>query len=434
MAWKWRDVPRLLASSNRKDAVVRAWNVGAWLPLYRPAGLYRRTLGRRRKVVTVVGSTGKTTTVDILQKMLGSHDGGRVNLNYGLHLVRKLMSPRRRDKALALEVGISRAGQMGRYAWMLRPDIVVVTTVGSDHHPSLGGREGIFREKSLMVKALRPGGLAVLNGDDPKVRAMADLTAAKVLFYGLGPQNQVRAEDISLDWPTGSSFTLVAPGIRQRMTLPLFGEHLVMCALAGCAVALRLGRGLEEIAASLRGLTPLPGRMHPVWLDDGVCLLEDHHKGTAETFQTALDFLAKVPAKRKVVVMGALETPMGSGYRSIREFGAQVGVFADLLLAMGSDCKGMASAAKKAGMAEQNIIKCGSSVRKAARELRGRLQPGDLVLIKGRRDMQLRRITLLLLGRPVSCSVKQCEWTSLICDECGMLAGPTANSAQERPE
>ncbi|MBU4573314.1 MAG: hypothetical protein KJ576_01690, partial [Proteobacteria bacterium] len=61
-----------------------------------------------------------------------------------------------------------------------------------------------------------------------------------------------------------------------------------------------------------------------------------------------------------------------------------------------------------------------------------RLQPGDLVLIKGRRDMQLRRITLMLLGKPVSCSVKQCEWTSLICDKCGMLAGPTANSDQDR--
>jgi len=425
-------VPHLLASSNRGDAVVRAWNAGAWLPLYRPAGLYRRTLGRRRKVVTVVGSTGKTTTVHILQKMLAAQDGGRVNHNYGLHLVHKLVSPRHRGKALVLEVGISRSGQMGRYAWMLRPDVAVVTTIGSDHHPSLGGKEGIFREKSLMVKALRPAGLAVLNGDDPKVRAMADLTSAKVVFYGLGPQNQVRAEDISLDWPTGSSFTLVAPGVRQRMTLPLFGEHMVMCALACCAVALRLGLGQDEIAAALRGLAPLPGRMHPVWLDDGVCLLEDHHKGTAETFQAALNFMAKAPAKRKAVVMGALETPLGSGYRTAREFGAQAGGLADLLLVMGSDSKGMASAAKKAGMAGENIIKCGRSVHKAAWELRGRLQPGDLVLIKGRRDMQLRRITLMLLGRPVSCSVTQCEWTSLICDECGMLAGPMAKNAQAR--
>ncbi|MFH2126440.1 MAG: UDP-N-acetylmuramoyl-tripeptide--D-alanyl-D-alanine ligase [Pseudomonadota bacterium] len=410
--------------------MVRAWNAGAWMRLYRLAGLYRRTWGRGRKVVTVVGSTGKTTTVDILQKMLGAQDGGRVNHNYGLHLVCKLVSPRHRGKALVLEVGISRAGQMGRYAWMLRPDVAVVTTIGSDHHPSLGGKEGIFREKSLMVRALRPEGLAVLNGDDPKVRAMADLTAAKVVLYGLGPQNQVRAEDISLDWPNGSSFTLLTPGIRQRMALPLFGEHMVMCALACCAVALHLGLSLDEIAAALRGLTPLPGRMHPVWLDEGVCLLEDHNKGTAETFQAALDFLAKVPAKRKVVVLGALETPMGSGHRIAREFGTQVGGFADLLLVMGSDSKGMASAAKKAGMAGENIIKCGRSVHKATRELRGRLQPGDLVLIKGRRDMQLRRITLMLLGRPVSCSVMQCEWTSLVCDECGMLAGPKANSAQ----
>lgn len=421
MAWKWRDVPGLLASPNRKEAIDRAWNAGAWLPLYRPAGLYRRTLGRGRKVVAVVGSTGKTTTVHVLNEMLAIKNDGAINRNYGLHLVRKLAATHFRQKALVLEVGISRTGQMARYAWVLRPDIVVVTTVGSDHHPSLGGQEGIFREKSFMVKALPPHGLAVLNGDDPRVRSMADLTGAKVILYGLGTQNMVRAEEISPDWPAGTGFTLVAPGVRRRMILPLLGEHFIPCALACCAVALHLGMSLNEIAASMQSLASLPGRMHPVWLADGVCLIEDYKKGTGETFQAALNFMAKVPAERKVLVMGSVETPLGSGYRLSKELGSRAGRIADLLLLMGSESKSVAAAAKKSGLSPDNIIKCGRDVHAVVRELRRRLQPGDVVLIKGRRDLQLERVTLMLQGKNVSCSVKQCEWTSISCNQCGLL-------------
>ncbi|MCF8040966.1 MAG: hypothetical protein K9K65_05305 [Desulfarculaceae bacterium] len=426
MAWKWRDVPGLLSSPNRYKALNRVWHAWAWFPAYPLAWLYRRALMRKLKVVAVVGSTGKTTTTKALEEVLGIARGRSINLNYGLHLVRKLAAAPPWQKFLVLEVGISRAGQMASYASMLRPDVVVATTVGSDHHLSLGGLEGVLREKASMVKALRPGGLVVLNGDDPRVRSMAQLTQAKVIFYGLGPQNQVRAENISLDWPVGSSFVLVAPGVRQPVILPLWGEHFILCALACCAVALHFGRSVDEIAAALQRLTPLTGRMHPVWLADGVCLIEDHHKGTAETFQAALDFMAKVPAKRKVVVMGALETPPGSGYRLSKEFGAKAGRVADLLLVLGSDSRAVASAARKAGLADKNIINCGRSVQAVARQLRHRLEPGDVVLLKGRRDHQLRRITLMLQGKQVSCSVSQCKWTTITCDKCEMLNEPHA--------
>ncbi|MCB2189917.1 MAG: hypothetical protein KQI62_00035 [Deltaproteobacteria bacterium] len=426
MAWDWRDVPRLLASPNRAEAISRAWNAWSWKPVYPLAGLYRRSLGRGTKVVAVVGSAGKTNTVYVLDKVLGTDDGGRVNRNFGMHLVRKLMTSGPRQKVLPMEVGISRTGQMARYAWMLKPDIVVVTTVGSDHHPSLGGREGIFQEKSLMVKALAPDGLAVLNGDDPRVRAMADLTSAEVLFYGLGCQNQVRAEDLSFDGPQGSSFILVAPGVRQRIRLPLLGDHMVLCALACCAVALRLGVEVEDIAAALQGLRPLQGRMHPVWLPNGVCLIEDHGKGTAETFKAALDFMAKVPAQRKIVVLGRVSTPLGSRYKLSKELGAQAGRSADMLLTMGSSYKGLAAGARQAGMPNDKIINCKGEVHSVAGELRGILKPGDLVLLKGRLGQHLGRITLLLQGKEVSCSTKHCEWTTLSCDRCRLLNKPQA--------
>lgn len=426
MAWEWRDIPELLASPNRYKALSRAWHAWAWVPASPLAGLYRRGVLRGPKVVAVVGSTGKTTTAYALEALLGIARRGRINANFGMHLVGRLAALRPWQKELVLEVGISRTGQMARYASMLRPDVVVVTNVGSDHHPSLGGLEGAFREKSLMVQALAPGGLAVLNGDEPEVRSMAGLTQAEVVLYGLGPQNQVRAEDISLDWPGGSSFTLVAPGVRHRMSLPLLGEHLVLCALAACAVALRLGRSLEEIAEGLRRLRPLPGRMYPVWLSGGVCLLEDHYKGAAETYQAALEFMAKVPAGRKVLLLGAVATPVGSQYLLYKRLGASAGKSADLLLTMGSGSKGLAAGARKAGMAEESIVSCGSSVHRAAWELQRRLKPGDVVLVKGRGDQQLGRVSLLLQGKQVSCAVKQCQWTAISCEECALLKRPHA--------
>ncbi len=433
MAWSWRDVPRLLRSPNRWEAIGQAYHAWAWQPLYPAVWLYRRTAAASCPVVAVTGTYGKTTTTQALEAILGLPSRHVLNDNFGMHLVHNLVSMASGGGPAVLEVGISRKGQMARYAAMLRPDITVVTAVGSEHHPALGGIDGVQREKSLLVRALPPSGLAVLNGDDPRVRAMAEMTRAQVLFYGLGPNNQVRAKEVSLDWPRGLSFTLEAPGVEERVELKLLGEHFVLGALAASAVGLRLGLSPAQIKAGLARLTPSRRRLFPVSLGRDIWLLEDDYKNIFESVYAALDLIAQVPAKRRIVVLGTLNYPLGSLHPMLNQLGCRLGQVADLVIFIGSQAKSLFAGLRKGGMAKDGFIDCHHDVHAAARELRRRLEPGDLVLLKGRSNQQFRRVSLLLQGREVSCAVQRCDWSQKFCDDCVLLNRPPRQAAGTRP-
>ena len=122
-----------------------------------------------------------------------------------------------------VEVGIDRVGQMSRQSRMLQPDVAVITAVGSEHQSGLGSLDTTQREKARLLEGLRRPGLAILNGDDPRVRAMAGWTDARVVTYGLGPGNDVRASGVRLEWPRGTRFTLHADGATRELCLQLLG-------------------------------------------------------------------------------------------------------------------------------------------------------------------------------------------------------------------
>ena len=184
-----------------------------WPVLSRLASLYRRTAVRRTRIVAVVGSFGKSTTTNAVVTALGGTPYPGSQRNISSFLARGLFRIRPGDRHAVLEVGIGEIGEMAPYARMIRPDITVVTSIGSEHNASLGTLEATRREKAAMVRVLPPSGIAVLNGDDPNVLWMRGETGARVVTFGFGEGNDVRASDVSLaDWPNGTRFTLHAGG------------------------------------------------------------------------------------------------------------------------------------------------------------------------------------------------------------------------------
>ena len=177
-----RDIPRLLMSQKRMYFLKLVWIFKGWILFYPFAWLYRRTVATKAKLAVVVGSYGKTTTTITIKSCLGLDPLQGSNGNCCMHLVKHLFALRPSPLLSVTEVGISKPGQMARYSSMLRPDVAVVTAVGSDHHQTLGGLSGVLKEKTTMVASLPSDGLAILNGDDPKVRAMACQTKAEVIF------------------------------------------------------------------------------------------------------------------------------------------------------------------------------------------------------------------------------------------------------------
>jgi len=392
-----------------------------WPLMMLVTGAYRRTVARKCRLVAVVGSFGKTTTTRAVAAALGEGVRASFGGNAWNNIATAVLGLRPDDRKAVMEVGIDRAGVMARYARAIRPDVAVVTCVGSEHNRSLGTLEVTRFEKSRMVHGLPPEGTAVLNGDDVNVFWMAGQTNARVITCGLGESNDVRASQVTLDWPVGTRFRLHADGRWWDVRIRLLGRHMVRPILAAVAVALAEGLPLEEVLPRLEALPPTPGRMQPVELPGGAFLLRDDFKGALETMEAALDTLAEVPAERRVVVFGDVSEPPGSQGPIYRALGGHIAEVASHAVILGSGFKRYAAGAKRAGMNRSAFFDARRSVLKAADHLRAVLQPGDVALLKGRDTQRLGRIALALQGRPVRCDIGFCQVKALRCERCPML-------------
>jgi UDP-N-acetylmuramyl pentapeptide synthase len=300
----------------------------------------------------------------------------------------------------------------------------VLTSIGDEHHLSLGNLETTRYEKAQMLRGLAPRGIAILNGDDEQVMAaaaQAQLGQRRVVCYGFGRHNQLRAERLSLDWPRGSEFTLIGPDVALPVRVQLIGAHSVRAALAAFVVARELGIPAETIGARLSGLPPTPGRMQPVVLPSGAVLLRDDFKSALATIEAALDTLAAIPARRRLAVLGEVTEPRGSQHVIYRSLGGRTAGVACRILHIGNRFDRLAQGARRAGLPRQAVSEH-ASVQEIAAQLRAEpLQEGDVVLLKGRLDQKLGRVALLLTGSAVECTLRSCR-SDLPCERCPMCA------------
>lgn len=420
---------RFAQLATTRVGAIELWYAGlnkAWPLLSRLALAHRRTLGRRTRLVAVVGSFGKTTTTRCIAAALGLPER-QPRDNCRSHLAVAVLARTGVGRHAVLEVGIDHPGQMADYARVLRPDVTVVTSIGSDHGRSLGRLDGTRREKAHMVRALSPDGLAVLNGDDTNVMAMRAESRAPVVTFGTGPGCDVRATDITLDWPRGMCFAVDAGGERALVSLPLLGEAMVYPALAAIAVAHSAGVPLATAAARLAAVAPPPGRLEPVAIAGGVTLIRDEFKSGEETIHAALDLLAAVPARRKLVVLGDVSDPRGSQGPIYRALGGRVAGIADFAVFLGRHGSSTyAAAAHAAGLPRAAIRRVGHDFTLAAHLVREQLEAGDVVLVKGRASERLDRVALALMGEDVRCDRKYCYFLKTRCEQCSLLGSPDA--------
>jgi UDP-N-acetylmuramyl pentapeptide synthase len=419
--YTWRDIPSFLRTSIGRKRLWIAALRRLW-PLLRPlAMIYRRTALRHTCLVVVTGSFGKTTTARAVSVAL---EGADQNVNWynfkGGVAMTVLKTPPWRRFAV-IEAGIDGVGQMIHYAKMIRPDVAVVTCIGSEHNRSLGSLQSTRNEKVKILAGLSPRGVAVLNGDDPNVRWMATQTQNKIITFGVGETNQVRASNITLNWPEGTQFKVQANGRTCEMTMKLLGRHMVYPILAAIATALAQGFSLDQILPPLQELSPTPGRLEPIRLPNGALILRDDFKSSLETIHAALDLFSQVPAERRMVVLGEVSEPPGSQGPIYREIGERIASIASRAIFIGGNFQRYAAGIRRGGLPSSSIMDAGKSVLKAVELLREDLRRGDVVLIKGRDTQRLDRITLALTGRKVCCDIDFCDTRAVRCGTCPNL-------------
>ncbi|MFI5588621.1 UDP-N-acetylmuramoyl-tripeptide--D-alanyl-D-alanine ligase [Amycolatopsis sp. NPDC051758] len=355
-------------------------------------------------VVGVTGSSGKTSTKDVIAQLLeplGPTVAPPGSFNNELGHPWTALRADAETRHLVLELSARGPGHIAHLAEIAPPKIGVVLNVGSAHVGEFGSREGIAKTKGELVEALPEDGVAVLNLDDPLVAAMASRTKARVVFVGETASAQVRAENITLDDEARASFRLITPAGEADVKLPLHGEHHVGNALSAAAVALELGATPAEIATRLSGLERRSARrMEVVTRPDGVTILNDSFNANPESMRAGLKALAAMTresGRRSWAVLGVMGELGADSVTAHDEIGRLV-VRLNIakLVVIGPEAAAMHQGAFQEGSwGEESILV--PDVGAAAALLHDQLRPGDVVLVKASKAAGLWRVAEALL-------------------------------------
>ncbi|MEI7771938.1 MAG: UDP-N-acetylmuramoyl-tripeptide--D-alanyl-D-alanine ligase [Chloroflexales bacterium] len=350
-------------------------------------------------VVGITGSVGKTSTKEVVAAVLSRRFRtlkSKRSFNSEATLPTSLLRLTPDHEVAVLEMGMWAPGEIRFLANLARPQIGIVTNVGPSHLERLKTIEAIANTKGELVESIPSDGWAVLNADDELVAAMAGRTSAHVFTYGLTPTATLWADQVVSYGLGGIGLRAHYGDISLDLRLPLIGRHSVYLALAAISVGLIMGMGWDEIVAGLcdpesqSRLRVLPGV-------GGSTLIDDTYNAAPISSRAALDLLADIDGRRVAILGDMLE--LGSAEeQGHREVGRRAAEVAQLLVTVGQRARWIAESAHAAGMPASRIMAFDTSAEAASAAL-PLLQPGDYVLIKASRGMELEHVVAALQRR-----------------------------------
>ena len=360
--------------------------------LQRLATAWRRELGAQ--VIGVTGSTGKTSTKDLLLAVLAPHKttvASRANFNTEIGLPLEILNAPAGTEILVLEMGMRGAGQIAELAEIAEPDVAVIVSIGPVHLELMGSVEAIAAAKAELIAALRPGGTAVIPADEPLLAPHLREDVSTVTF---GPDGDVRPAETQADAaPNDTRLTVDAQGERITLEVPFTQAHLRSNLLAAVAAACAVGvtpSGRVELALS-------KGRGQRYITPSQVTVIDDCYNANPISMRAALDDLkataAHTDGSRRVAVLGdmlELGPQEHDFHAQLGEQAAEVGV--DVLVTVGP----LAASIAEGFHGETHAV---SDAAEAATIVPELLAPGDVVLVKASRGVGLELVCRALGAR-----------------------------------
>jgi UDP-N-acetylmuramoyl-tripeptide--D-alanyl-D-alanine ligase len=358
------------------------------------------------RVVGVTGSTGKTSTKDLLAVIFAAEGEtvaaeGSFNNEFGLPLTALRVTPSTRT--LVLEYSARGVGHIRYLCGIARPTVAVVLNVGAAHLGEFGSREAIAQAKGELVEALPPDGVAVLNADDELVAAMARRTDARVITFGVGPTADVRLGEIETDELARPSFRLTTPHGAVDVRLRVHGRHQAGNAAAATAAALAAGLPLDRATAALEAATTLsPHRMQLRERPDGVVVIDDAYNANPESMRAALTALVAIAAGRRswalLGPMRELGADSAAMHEDVGRAAAELGV--DELVVVGADAAPIIDGARGVD-GWTGRTRTAADADAAAAIVTAAVAPGDVVLVKASNSERLWRVADALMDNTV---------------------------------
>lgn len=355
-------------------------------------------------VLCLTGSQGKTSTKDMLAVILGSAGetvATEESLNNEIGLPLTALRAGETTRYLVAELGTRGPGQLTYLTDVVRPRVGLVLNIGYAHIGEFGDQDGIARAKGELVEALPADGLAVLNGDDPRVLAMAARTAARVLTFGRAASSDVCFADTALDADGHPAMRLTWQGQSAELALRYVGEHHTANAAAAAAAALGLGMSLDAVVASMRRAEPASHwRMALSTSPAGVVVINDAYNANPDSMAAALTALARIAERRggarTFAVLGEMRELGETGpaaHETLGRLAAELGV--TRLVVVGPVAKpalaGSRDVPSWSGTAD--YVDDGAA---ALELLRREASPGDVVLVKASRATGLEGVAATL--------------------------------------
>ncbi len=360
------------------------------------ASLYRRTVLRSPTFIVVTGSCGKTTTKELIATVLSARGRGYRSprhCNSVWHVTGNVLKTRPWHRFSVTELPGAGATlfPLDDLLDLIRPTISVVTTVGQDHYTVFRSLDAVAAHKGKVVDCLGPDGVAILNADDPRVMAMRSRCAGRVILCGTSAEATIRASELSSAWPGRLSMQVTAGPESVRVRTQLCGSHWAPNVLMALAVGQVMGIPLEEAAAALEAMPPFPGRMSPHVTADGITFIRDDDKAPLWTLPATLEFARQARAPRKIFVIGTLSDFPGTERPRIMAVSKDVLECVDMLVAVGPQ----GPYHLRAAQGQSRPVSAWANADQARNFLRGVLEPGDLVILKGSEKAdKLERIAL----------------------------------------
>ena len=387
--------------------------------------LKRRIALRRRrrspaKFVGVTGSSAKSTTVTLLSHVLASQGPTRMQVFYNSYFpVQESMLQLKGDEAFSVnELGAGTEG-FGAAAQMIGPDLAIVTMISMEHRSIYKTEDNITREKAQLVEALRPGGIALLNGDDPQVMTMAETAEgrqARVVTFGQGDEVGYRATRIHAAWPDRLSLSLEWAGGTLDLKTQFVGSHFWLPVTAAAAAALELGVPPAVVAERIAGVKPLQNRCDTLQIDGGPNFILDTAKAPARTLSLTLDMLRNARAPFKRFILYGVSDFGGNNRQQYSRIYSAAREVADEVIILGDR-------AKHARASEEDIaagrFRSFPDVTSLTHYLKETARPDELILLKASGNLHLERAALAF-REEVNCWEEKCGRTHP-CHDCRAL-------------
>lgn len=353
----------------------------------------------RVPVIAITGSCGKTTTKELIARLLGGSpdvlkNRGTQNNHIGLPLTLLRLAPGHRTAVV--ELGTNHPGEIAYLASVAQPDIAVITNIGPAHLEFFGSISNVLREKLSLLEAVPSEGSVVLPGDqlDVCLEATRRLRPnVRVVTFGTTDRCDVQAMDVQR---SRQGMTMRLRDHTGQWVIPLVGYHNVENSLAAIACAWAVGVPLSTMRDRLRDCGPMPLRSEVVRCQ-GLTILNDCYNANPLSFARALETLRDLPAQRRVAIMGdmlELGEHAPSAHQAIGRLAGRLGI--DVILAVGQYAPYVAEGVRER---RANGVATYDSVSALLTELPGLLQVGDGVLVKGSRKLNLEQVTAFLLER-----------------------------------